>query len=144
MLALFLSVSGCMPYANNQGYSQYVPLVNQIKITHPKITNDLRLRLDDLFDVSTLRVVNPGETFRRGQGAGNVFVRQSNGNYMISIQTVDNGHAGEEGYVYTDVPLKTSDYGSGWLKADVPGHLFLTTNDRQINSNWWIFVYNLD
>ncbi len=60
------------------------------------------------------------------------------------IETRDNGHAGEYGFAFSDVPLTKEPFmdSSNWYRVDVPGHLYLV--GEQIDEHWWSVLYNLD
>lgn len=134
------------PSFNRELYSGVVEQVRQSGIAPGQ---KMTFKMDDLSNPKSLRVRNPDEYIARGQGAGCVEAEMTyDGNLKVVIETRDWGHAGEDGFAYSDVPLDTVPYGpgdeSGWFYLDVPSHLNLVLLRWKIDENWWRVCYNLD
>ncbi len=67
--------------------------------------------------------------------------RLTNGQYQISLMTLDWDHAGSYGYLFADAPPKrvTDD---DYREINAPGDLPFV--DRQINRHWWSVYTNLN
>jgi hypothetical protein len=94
-----------------------------------------RFRLDDELSPKSLRRLKGDERIMRGQGRGLVWAEvKPEGELRVAIETVDRGHAGEWGFLYSDGPVTTADIdelGREW-------HL-----ESEITTNWWIIHYDL-
>jgi len=120
-------------------------VVTQVRSMSLAAGEEVQLRLDDPSDPTSLRFLKPGETFHRGQGAGNVWARLTpDGELTVVIETKDRGHAGEYGFAYSDVPLTPQPFGGGWLMIDVPGHINIVQPKMKIDDHWWKVLNNLD
>jgi hypothetical protein len=101
---------------------------------------DVEMRIDEIENPKALRYLRPGESFRIGQGRGNVWIRVSKaGHLKCVIETSDQGHAGEYGFAFSDDPwvLREYEHDNNWHTVDVPGHqLFLTLPNMKIDQNW--------
>jgi len=73
--------------------------------------------------------------------------RTPSGAYIIEITTLDMGHAGVYGYVYSDMPLTAhpdSNY-EDEPSIDSPGHLtFANEKVKGQDGHWWSVYNNLD
>ena len=119
-------------------------VVTQVRSMSLVAGEEVQLRLDDPSDPTSLRLFKPGETFHRGEGAGNVWASvDPDGMLKVVIETRDRGHAGEYGFAYSDVPLTPQPFGGGWLMIDVPGHINLVQPKMKIDDHWWEVLYNL-
>lgn len=131
----------------NSGYfdrAHFNAVVDQVRAMPLAPGREVRLRLDNPAEPKSLRLVKPDETFSRGSGAGCVWAKINNEKLVVVIETSDLGHAGEYGFAYSDVPLSTTPFGSGWLTIDAPGHINLVKPEMKIDDHWWKVVYNLD
>jgi hypothetical protein len=103
------------------------------------------LRLDDLSDPASLRMLEADECFERGRNAGNVWAGVApDGLLKVVIETRDLGHAGEYGFAYSDVSLSARPFEGDWFTIDVPGRINLVLPRMKIDDHWWQVVYNLD
>ena len=120
-------------------------VVTQVRSMSLAAGDEVQLRLDDPSDPTSLRFLKPGETFHRGQGAGNVWARVTpSGELKVVIQTKDLGHRGEHGFAYSDVPLAPTAPAGAWSYLDVPGRLKVVQPKMQIDDHWWKILNNLD
>ena len=120
-------------------------IVDQARSMAPPAGEPLLLRLDDPRDPKSLRKLKPGETFDRGQGAGNVWAELTAvGKLKVVIETRDLGHAGEYGFAYSDVPLEPRPFGEDWFTLDVPGRINIVQPHMKIDDHWWKVLNNLD
>ncbi|APR80776.1 Hypothetical protein A7982_06123 [Minicystis rosea] len=100
------------------------------------------LRAGDLGDPRSLRPVGD-EPRVRGKGAGLVWAeRTREGKLKVVIETSDQGHMGEHGFAFSEVPLQPKPLDARWSTVDVPGHLNIV--DARIDDHWWSVLYNLD
>jgi hypothetical protein len=68
------------------------------------------------------------------------------GALQVVIETVDDGHAGEYGFAYSDVPLESQPMEDAprWHTLALPGTLRITRPGDRIDAHWWKDRYNLD
>lgn len=92
-----------------------------------------RFRLNEELSAESLRPLK--QRVLRGRGRGLVWAEiTENGTLKVIIETQDNGHFGEEGYLFSDTFVSTSDVqelGREWIVQ------------RQLSPHWWVVFYNL-
>jgi len=111
-------------------------VVEQVKVQGMRPGGRLELRLENLCDPRSLRSRRP-EDDDRGNEAGNVWAsRAPTGELTVIVETVDNGHAGRGGYVYSEKPPQQAPDGryevgeeSDYLGCTDPGH--------EVADKWW-------
>lgn len=96
----------------------------------------VRYRLNKQLEADSLRPLAVDEHIQRGAGRGTVRVlKNREGDLMILIVTQDWGHAGEQGFLYSDVDP---------LPVPIPEEL---VGDWEIGSrvsdHWWEAYFNL-
>jgi hypothetical protein len=97
----------------------------------------LPYRLENLDDPQSLEALHSlGDRAARGQGAGCVWAMRKHGALQVWIETADNGHAGEYGYVFN-----ADGSGVGW-DADKYGERWSV--DARLDAHWWAISYRLD
>jgi hypothetical protein len=97
----------------------------------------LELRLEALSDAATLRGRQPVDN-RRGREAGNVWAsRASTGELRVIVETVDNGHAGRWGYVYSERPPEHAPDGTYEVGGEMSDYLGCTDLAHRVADRWW-------
>ena len=103
----------------------------------------LELRLEKPCDPRSLRPRRP-EDNERGKEAGNVWIlRAETGQLTVIFETVDNGHAGRGGYVYSESPPEEVEKGRYEVGGEVSDYLGCTDPGHQVADRWWE-VWNCD
>jgi len=124
---LFFAAPGYVDfYLNQSRYENIVRLVknNGIAPSHLKYWT-----VDDWRNPTALQELKPDKMPPSLEGRITA-TRTKNKAYSITIVTLDRGHFGKAGYVYSDGAYKD---------IDAPGDLW--SRDKKINSRWWT-VFN--
>jgi hypothetical protein len=111
-------------------------VVARVKRLGMKPGEMIYLRLDNLAKPESLRTRNPN-AYMRGQEAGNVWAsRGAAGKFTVIVVTVDMGHAGSQGYGYSETPPH-QERGRYSLDEDAEHSLSCTDPKHKVAENWW-------
>lgn len=111
--------------------------VAQVKARGVRPGGRIELRLEDLCDPRSLRPRRP-EDNERGKEAGNVWAsRAPTGELTVIFETVDNGHAGRGGYVYSETPPEHEQDGRYEVGGEESDYLGCTDPGHQLTDRWW-------
>lgn len=139
IVALTLAVCvSCGDCPGVDDHARYEGIVAKIRGLELRAGERKEFRLDRPADATTLRLDAESPPPPRGQGAGTVWAeKDEQGHLLIAVETIDNGHAGEFGYLYTDrgVPM------SRGQSTDGPGREW--TLDCELGGGWWSVSYRL-
>jgi hypothetical protein len=120
-------------------HSRYEPVLAKVRGLRLEPGERRQYRLGNPADPTTLRVDAESPPPERGEGAGTVWVEKVEQSHLfIAIETKDEGHAGEWGYLYADrgVPMSRGQSHEG------PGREW--TLDCDLGDGWWAVAYRLD
>jgi hypothetical protein len=127
---------------------RFEAIVQEVRALKVKPGEEKELRLDDLSDPKSLRVLKSDEEFykfRLGRRAGNVWATMTPERKLkVVIETRDLRHAGEYGFAYSEAVLSPEPFGESWFRLDVPGRLKQVEPKRQIDDHWWEVKNGLD
>lgn len=132
-LLLLLAVVGCRgsePFERAQ-------LEAVVDAVRPRVTEPNKLytwKLAESLDPATL---GPDPAVHgRGDGRGLVRAEMDDAHHLaVSIETVDQGHAGESGFMYTD---------PGFADADLEAVQRDSQHETRIDDRWVRWVFDLD
>ena len=95
-----------------------------------------RFQLNDALDASSLAAVPPDKLMGRGDGRGRVrAIVTARGELAVSIETEDNGHAGEYGFMFVD---------AGFPAGELEGTQLDSQHETRIDDRWVRWHYDLD
>ena len=112
-------------------------VVEQVKVQGMRAGGRLELRLENLCDPRSLRPRRLKDN-DRGKEAGNVWVsRAPTGELTVIVETVDNGHAGRSGYVYSERPPHQEQDGRYEVGGEESDYLGCTDPGHKVADKWW-------
>jgi len=139
-----VAVAGCGAgridfFLRSGTYESVVKEVRKIDLT-PGV--DHVLRVEKPWQYNTLRPA-PGEFADRGEGVGMVWASTTPGGALtVVLQISDLGHAGVDGYAFSDEPIDITVDADGYQWAELPGYIELVR--VQVDESWWAVYFNLD
>ncbi len=119
---------------------RYAAIVERIRGLHLAAGQRRRFRLANPADPATLREDTSRYGPGIGKGAGTVWVEtDAAGKLLVAIETDDQGHAGEFGYLFADAGA----LGPDQRDSSVEGPGLEWTLDRSWGGGWWSVSYRL-
>jgi hypothetical protein len=115
--------------------SKYEQIVEEVEKFNNPVGQLKKYKINNFSDLTTIRELSEDHFSDRGKGQGDIWVFKTNDNLVIFIETVDNGHAGEFGIVYSKNGNKPvwnhDDWGEFWIVGE------------KINDNWYEISFRL-
>ena len=95
-----------------------------------------RFRLNQDLDANSLVALPASALLGRGDGRGLVRTASDAGHHIaVSIETRDDGHAGEYGFMYVD---------DGFDRLDLEGVQLDSQREERVDDHWVRWSYDLD